>query len=48
MTMSQFISSTTDYIIRLQRAKAVEVEMFEKVFNMNYSKNFNDVEYHLK
>ena len=28
--------------------KAVEVEMLEKVFNMNYSKIFNDAEYHLK
>ena len=37
-----------DYIIRQQREKAVEVECFEKVFNMNYSKMFNDAEYQLK
>ena len=37
-----------DYIIRQQREKAVEVEMFKKVFNMNYSKIFNDAEYQLK
>ena len=37
-----------DYIIRQQREKAIEVECFEKVFNMNYSKLFNDAEYQLK
>ena len=37
-----------DYIIRQQREKAIEVESFEKVFNMNYSKMFNDAEYQLK
>lgn len=39
---------TADYLIKKKKDDAEEVEAFEKVFNMNYAKNFAEAEYRLK
>ena len=39
---------SADYIINRQAERVKEVEQFEKVFNLNYSKNFSVAEYCLK